>query len=293
MRHYIRAMFVRIFTTVALLLTATCASLATLADPAQAVSGVINNDGVDVGDQWTSPGQGGSPGDGGSPGAGGGGWLGPYRPGIPWSIAHAYCVALIVPPDWCATLEPVDPIPESPALPDLTLSDIAHVEPQSPTLSTQPNGWSVVGVETNLIANIQAHSVFTVVHGLDVEVRFTPVHYEWMFGDGLTAATDVPGAPWSVLGVPEFARTATSHRYGSATPVVPHVDVTYSIDYRWPAHTWVDINGTLMRGADAPVVFVQNADTVLVTGPCGESGKAGGRAGGQTARASAAPVGCG
>lgn len=284
-------MFVRILTLVVVALTSIATPIVLcVVSPASAVTGIINDDGVDVGDEWTSPGAGGSPGDDGSSGAGGGGWLGPYRPGVPWAIAHAYCVALVVPPDWCATLEPEDPTPEIPALPDLTLSDVAHVEPQSPTLSTQPSGWSVVGVETNLIAHIQTHSAFTTVHERDVEVRFTPIHYEWVFGDGQTAATDVPGAPWSVLGVPEFARTATSHRYVSATPVVPHVDVTYSVDYRWPAHDWVDINGTLTRGADAPVIFIQNADTVLVTGPCTPAA----RAPGPSARpSSGTPVGCG
>ena len=234
--------------------------------PASAVSGIINGDGVDVSDQWTLPGDDGSPGSEGSPG--GGSWLGPYRPHIPWELAHAYCVALIVPPSWCASLEPTDPTPEQPALPNLDFSDVSHVEPESPVLTTQPSGWSVVGVETNLITHIQMHSVTTTVRGMQVEVRFTPIRYDWTFGDGTTASTTVPGAEWSVLGVPEFARTPTSHRYMLARDVTPHVDVIYAIDYRWPEHAWRDIEGTLSRGADAPVVFVQNAGTVLVTGPC-------------------------
>lgn len=240
--------------------------LSTVPAPAQALTGIINDDGVDVGDQWTIPGNGGTPGDGGSPGSGS--WLGPYRPQIPWALAHAYCVALIIPPMWCQTLAPVDPTPEIPALPDLTMSDVSHVEPQSPRLVTQPNGWSVVGLETNLIANIQTHTVATVVRNFDVEVRFTPVRYQWAYGDGSSAVTDVPGASWSALGVPEFARTPTSHRYLDTTAVTPHVDVWYSVDYRRPGEAWRRVEGSLSRPADAPVMFLHNADTVLVTGPC-------------------------
>ena len=241
-------------------------TLSVVPSPASALTGIINDGGVDVGDQWTIPGDGGTPGGNGSPGSGS--WLGPYRPQIPWALAHAYCVALVVPPAWCETLAPVDPIPEVPALPDLTMSDVSHVDPQSPRLVTQPDGWSVVGLETNLIASIQTHTVSTVVRNFDVEVRFTPVRYDWAYGDGSSAVTTVPGAPWSVLGVPEFARTPTSHQYVNVAAVTPHVDVWYSVDYRRPGEAWRRIDGSLSRPADAPVVFLQNADTVLVTGPC-------------------------
>jgi hypothetical protein len=240
--------------------------------PVAALTGIINDDGVDVGDEWTLPGDDGTPGDPGSPGSGW--WLGPYRPQIPRDLALAYCVARIIPPGWCAALMPTAPTPPEPELPDLTFADVAHVVPQSPTLITQPSGWSVVGVETNLIALIQTHIVTTRVFGREVDVRFTPIRYDWAYGDGVSGTTDVPGAKWSSLGVAEFARTPTSHRYSLAVAVTPHVDVTYAVDYRWADSSWRDIAGTLSRGDDAPVVFLQNADTVLVTGPCGPNGNA-------------------
>lgn len=239
--------------------------------PALAISGAINNNGVDVSDQWITPGSPGSSGSGGAGGSssGGGGWLGPYKPGIPWSMRGVYCVALVVTPTWCgASSDPVDPTPAEPAIPSLTLDDLAHVEPQSPTMATQPAGWSVVGVHTNLVAHIETHVVSTVVIGRDVDVQFTPIRYDWSFGDGDTRTTETAGATWEQLGVAEFSQTATSHRYRSAGPVTPDVIVTYSVAYRWAGGDWIPLDGTLTRSASAPLVFVQNADTVLVTSGC-------------------------
>ena len=261
----------------AVALVAPALSVLASVTPVAALSGIINGGGVDVTDQWTIPGGNGAPGSGGS--SAGGSWLGPYRPQVPRNLTRAYCVALVVSPIWCRNTQPPSPTPEQLAMPELTLSDLAHVDPESPTLATQPKGWSVVGVETNFIAHIQTHIVTTAVRGVTVDVRFTPMRYDWAFGDGATASTEVPGAEWSVLGVTEFARTPTSHRYSVASNVTPRVEVTYEVDYRWREHDWRHIEGTITRGANAPVIFVQNAGTVLVTGPCVTDGTANARVG--------------
>ncbi len=239
--------------------------------PALAVTGIINNNGVDVSDMWVRPGSPGSPGNAGSSGSTNGGatWLGPYKPTIPTSMLSVYCVAWVITPSWCGTSTPgVDPIPPEPVIPTLTLDDLSHVEPQSPTLQTEPAGWSVIGLPTNLVAHIATHEVSTVVFDRDVDVQFTPIRYDWAFGDGESGATSSPGATWEQLGQREFSSTPTSHRYRSLGAVSPQVTVTYSVAYRWAGQDWIALDGTLNRGASAPLVFVQNADTVLVTSGC-------------------------
>lgn len=261
--------FFRIATLAAVI--AALSQLSLTADSASAATGVINNNGVDVSDSWVRPGSPGSPGDPGSGGSSSGGtsWLGPYRPSIPWSMRSVYCVALVVTPSWCGTSQaPVEPTAPEPVIPTLTFDDLSHVEPQSPTLSTQPVGWSVINLPTNFIAAISEHVVTTVVLGRDVEVRFTPIHYDWYFGDGETNSTTSPGAPWEQLGVAEFSTTPTSHRYRTSQSVTPTVTVTYSVAYRWFGQDWISVDGTLSRDASAPIVFVQNADTVLVASLC-------------------------
>ena len=252
-------------------LLAVLAQLLLSAPSATAATGIINNNGVDVSDMWFRPGSPGSPGDAGSGGSSSGGssWLGPYRPSIPWSMRDVYCVALVVTPSWCgSSAAAVEPTPPEPVIPSLTFADLSHVEPQSPTLSTQPSGWSVIGLPTNFIASIEEHVVTTVVLGRNVEVRFTPIRYDWSFGDGETNATSAPGATWEQLGLAEFSTTPTSHRYRTSQSVAPTVTVTYSVAYRWFAQDWISVDGTLSRDASAPIVFVQNADTVLVASPC-------------------------
>jgi len=254
-----------------------------LASPGLAASGVINNNGVDVSDVWIRPG---SPGSSGSAGSGSTStasrWLGPYRPTIPVSLRRAYCVALIRTPTFCGPAAPtpvVRPVAPVPAIPTLTLRDLSHVEPASPTLTTQPAGWSIVGLPTNLIAHISTHVVSTVVLGRSVDVEFTPVRFDWAFGDGTAVATSGGGASWEQLGLPEFSATPTSHRYTSGASVRPVVTVTYSVRYRWVGRDWISVEGTLNRGASAPILFLQNADTVLVTSPCAASSPAVGCAG--------------
>jgi len=263
------SLFLRIATLAAFIAALSQLSLSVQA--ASAATGVINNNGVDVSDSWVRPGSPGSPGEAGSGGSGSGGtsWLGPYRPSIPWSMRLVYCVALVVTPSWCGTSEaPVDPTPSEPEIPTLTFDDLSHVEPQSPSMSTQPTGWSVVNLPTNFIANIAEHVVTTEVLGRNVDVRFTPIRYDWSFGDGETNVTSSPGATWEQLGVAEFSTTPTSHRYRTVQSAVPVVSVTYSVAYQWFGQDWISVDGTLSRDASAPIVFVQNADTVLVTSPC-------------------------
>ena len=263
------SLFLRIATLATLI--AVLSQLSLLAHSASAATGVINNNGVDVSDSWLRPGSPGSPGDAGTGGsaAGGTSWLGPYRPSIPWSMRVVYCVALVVTPSWCGTSQaPVEATPPEPVIPTLTIDDLSHVEPQSPSLTTQPAGWSVINLPTNFIATIAEHVVTTVVLGRDVEVRFTPIRYDWSFGDGDTKATSSPGATWDQLGVAEFSNTTTSHRYRTLQSVAPMVTVTYSAAYRWFGQDWISVDGTLSRDASAPIVFVQNADTVLVASLC-------------------------
>lgn len=263
------SLFFRIATSAAFI--AVLSQLALSVQSASAATGVINNNGVDVSDSWVRPGSPGSPGEAGSGGSESGGtsWLGPYRPSIPWSMRLVYCVALVITPSWCGTTEaPVDPTLPEPAIPTLTFEDLSHVEPQSPSMRTQPTGWSVVNLPTNFIASIAEHVVTTEVLGRDVDVKFTPIRYDWSFGDGATNATSSPGATWEQLGVAEFSTTPTSHRYQTVQSVEPMVTVTYSVAYRWLGQDWISMDGTLNRNASAPIVFVQNADTVLVTSPC-------------------------
>jgi hypothetical protein len=165
---------------------------------------------------------------------------------------------------------PVAPVaaPPPPAVSPVTLRDLANFTPEQPSLSLQPNGWTVIGVETNFIANTGQHVVGGRLFGALAEVRFTPQAFDWSYGDGSSASTSEQGAPWAQLGVKEFSRTATSHRYQSLGTFTPRVTVRFGVEYRVGGGAWIPVRGQVSADAPAETVFVQSADTVLVTGAC-------------------------
>jgi hypothetical protein len=160
------------------------------------------------------------------------------------------------------------PAPTPPPISPVTLSDLENFIPEQPSLAMQPNGWTVIGVETNFIANTSQHVVGGKLFGALAEVRFTPQAFDWSYGDGTQAGTTQPGATWTQLGVKEFSRTATSHRYQSLGSFITEVTVRFGVEYRVGGGTWTSIRGQVSAHAPAATVIVQSADTVLVTGAC-------------------------
>lgn len=158
------------------------------------------------------------------------------------------------------------PVPAS-----ITQDDLASFSPHAPLLTAQPRGWSVVSLPTNFVAATSQHSVSGPLLGETVEVRFTPVRYEWAYGDAATASTTTAGATWQQLGQKEFSPTPTSHVYAQVGTYAASVTVNFSVEYRWGGETWQSIPGEV-SSMSAPVsVRVSTAQTVLVTGPCGNN----------------------
>jgi hypothetical protein len=158
--------------------------------------------------------------------------------------------------------------PTPPAASPVTLRDLANFTPEQPSLSLQPNGWTVIGVETNFIAHTSQHVVGGRLFGAVAEVRFSPQEFDWGYGDGSSASTGEPGGTWAQLGVKEFARTVTSHRYQSLETFNPSVTVRFGVEYRVGGGAWIPVRGQVSAEAPAVTVIVQSADTVLVTGAC-------------------------
>lgn len=165
--------------------------------------------------------------------------------------------------------QPTQPQPPAPpAQRIITLDDFASFRPTGVGLIVEPGAWTVVGVETNLIAVADQQVVGGSLLGRAVEVRFTPATYDWAYGDGSSASTSTGGARWSALGVKEFARTATSHRYLAAGEYRPQVTVWFTVEYRWAGGSWQSVRGSIPASAVAATVTAFGADTVLVTGAC-------------------------
>ena len=154
------------------------------------------------------------------------------------------------------------------AVQPITLADIASFRPDAGVDSMEPNGWMIVGLDTNFFASGGVQVKAGTLLGQPASVRFTPVQWNWTYGDGSSASRATPGAPWASQGIREFDPTATSHVYRS--PGTYNIDLTidYSAEYRFAGMPWLPIAGTLNVPANRLVASAGDAKTVLVEREC-------------------------
>jgi hypothetical protein len=202
-------------------------------------------------------GSGGGPGSSGNSGSG----TGPARPCE--EVFAGYCYGEGQP-------KPGEGGAVSPGTPAVTLSDIAQFRPQPPTQRMQPDGWMIVGLDTNFYAPVERHVVSGTLLGAPADVRFTPVAYRWRYGDSTSARLTTKGATWQALGLREFDPTPTSHVYRASGTYVIELDVEYTAEYRFDGGTWIALRGIIVLPANRLVATAGDAVTVLVDRGCAQ-----------------------
>ncbi len=162
------------------------------------------------------------------------------------------------------------PLPgrRNPASPVVTWADLASFRPAIGVAHVEPAQWTVHGLETNVYISGAPHVVSGSLFGLPADVRFIPLSYVFDYGDGATQTTAEPGASWAELGVEEFERTTTSHRYDSIGNYAIAVGITYAAEYQFADEPWATVAGTLTVPANTLGILVGDADTVLVRDGC-------------------------
>jgi hypothetical protein len=158
--------------------------------------------------------------------------------------------------------------PGAPGAPAVTLSDIASFRPAVGSDHMEPNGWTVVGLETNFYSDAERHVVDGRLLGTPASVRFTPRTWHWDYGDGAVLDSSTPGASWASLGLPEFEPTATSHIYATAATSTIRLTIGFSAEYRVAGGSWAPIVGTLSIPAPPATTIASGAKTVLVARDC-------------------------
>ena len=161
---------------------------------------------------------------------------------------------------------PVDP-PAPPTQP-ITLSDIASFRPSSGISAMEPNGWMIVGLDTNFYSTATTGVVDGALLGQPASVRFTPIGWRWSYGDETTATLRTPGGTWAALGVAEFDATSGSHIYRASGSYVIDLSVIYESEYRFGAGGWIPIEGTLVVQSNRLTATAGGASTVLVERDC-------------------------
>jgi len=163
---------------------------------------------------------------------------------------------------------PWTPPPAASATGPVTISDIATFRPQSASAAMQPNQWMIVGLATNFYANASAHVIDGTLFGGTAQVRFTPIAYNWNYGDGNAATLATAGTTWAKYKIAEFDPTPTSHSYDKPGNYTITMSVTYAAEYRVAGTSWRNVVGTLTIAAPPLTASAGHATTVLVDQDC-------------------------
>lgn len=161
-------------------------------------------------------------------------------------------------------------IPTVTGAPAVTLSDIATFRPIAAVAHSQPNGWTISGLDTNFYATGEQHVVDGVLLGQPASVRFTPLRWNWTYGDGESATRTLPGTPWASRS-DEFNPTPTSHIFHQRGPFTITLSVDFTAEYRFAGGAWLPIAGTLPVPANDLQLTVGSAKTVLVDQNCNQN----------------------
>ncbi|AYF98698.1 hypothetical protein D7I47_10825 [Protaetiibacter intestinalis] len=132
----------------------------------------------------------------------------------------------------------------------------------------EPDGWVVVGLPANIYSLVDTQIVPGTLLGLPADVRFTPVGWNWDYGDGTTATLPTRGGTWSALGLREFDATPTSHVYERGGDYTIRLSITYRAEYRIDGGGFVPIAGTITLPANELYITAGGAKTVLVDRDC-------------------------
>lgn len=131
------------------------------------------------------------------------------------------------------------------AIPEFTLRDFQRLPLPPGGVHVQPaTGRVLVNVDTNVYVSAEPVTLNTTLVGFAVQVRATPVRYEWSFGDGHVLTTADPGGAYPAM--------TTTHAY----TVAGHRQITlrtfYTGEYSVAGGPWQPVDGEAVV-ASAPV----------------------------------------
>lgn len=150
----------------------------------------------------------------------------------------------------------------------ITLADIASFRPDPGVDHMEPNGWMIVGLDTNFYSVVDTQVKDGTLLGLPASVRFTPVGWHWTYGDGASANLGTAGSTWADQGIHEFDPTPTSHIYRQPGTYYIDLVIDFAAEYSVAGIPWTPIAGTLPVPANRLVATAGDAKTVLVEREC-------------------------
>ncbi len=157
----------------------------------------------------------------------------------------------------------------TPGTPTVTLTDLASFAPAPVTLSAEPDNVGIADMPANFLATASVHTQTGTLLGHPLSVRFTPVGYDYTYGDGTTATLATPGRTWEELGQAQFTPTPTSHVYADRGTYAADVDVRYTAEIDFGTG-WYPVDGELTTDGPVQQIRIFEAHTALVAYTCAE-----------------------
>ncbi len=204
--------------------------------------------------------------DGGNRGGAGGALRNPNAPVDPNAPTRVCLLDPLRPP--CRVVPRSRPRRAESGRPGVTIDDLVSFRPRPGSDHTQPAGWAVIGLDTNLYSTAASEVQHGSLLGKPARVRFTPVAWHWSYGDGSQETLSTAGAPWPAGGGGDFDQTATSHVYRAPGRYVVRLDIRFVAVFEWAGEGWRSVRGTIDAAADPLTIAVGTAKTVLVGRDC-------------------------
>ena len=146
--------------------------------------------------------------------------------------------------------------PKPQVTPGLVLTELRRIGLPALRARTQPRDKTLVNFATIFYAEPQRFTRTLTLLGQSVDVEAEPTSYTWHYGDGSSATTSTPGAPYPAKDV--------THSYTDAhTTVQPSVDVTYAARFRVGNGAWQSIPDSVTIAGPAVSLRISEATAVL------------------------------
>lgn len=153
--------------------------------------------------------------------------------------------------------------------PAITITDLASFAPAPTLLTAEPDNAGIADMPANFVATASVQTQTGSLFGVPLTVRFTPIAYDYTYGDGTSATVTTPGRSWADLGQAQFTPTPTSHVYADRGIYDADVDVRYAAEIDFGLG-WYPVTGELTTDGPAQQIQIFEARTALVAHTCSE-----------------------
>lgn len=140
--------------------------------------------------------------------------------------------------------------------PGMAAEAVSEVPMPGLELHVQPDGQTLVNVDTILFAEPAMFRTSIELLGVTIDIEATPVRFTWVHGDGTKQTTAMPGRAYPSKDI--------THRYLRPGSVPAQVDTTYDVRFAIDDGDWIKLGAQLTAAGESTTVQVREALPVLV-----------------------------